>query len=229
MKKKATIFILLMLLLTGCTNLSSNNLDSLLPVLLDRNSKLQNVVFDGYKYYVPKGLKFITKDEYNATFMDSNNNTYYFYADVVSYYNKEKLDYKEKKDIYYSKKLAYKKKEGYLEIRKFDNQQHYFIEYMYNYGKVEAIVKEKDITEAVTNMSNLLTSLKFNRMILETLIGNKVLNYKEETYNVMTPKGEKANTESYLDYEEKYGTYDGYTPKDTDEDEIKIEEEDTNK
>ena len=48
--------------------------------------------------------------------------------------------------------------------------------------------------------------------------------YKEETYNVMKPKGNEKTKESYLDYEEKYGTYEGYTEKNTDEDKIDIEE-----
>ena len=95
---------------------------------------------------------------------------------------------------------------------------------MYNYGKIEAYVKKDNIQEVFIQTSSILSSLQFNRTILETIIGNKVLNYREETYDVMKPKG-NVTTESYLDYEEKYGTYEGYSPRENDEDEIKIEED----
>ena len=99
-----------------------------------------------------------------------------------------------------------------------------FIEFMNNYGKIEAIVKEDEIKEVLPYMSSILTSISYNRVVLDTLIGKKILSYKEETYNVMKPKGNNATKESYLDYEEKYGTYEGYTEKNTDEDKIDIEE-----
>ena len=91
-------------------------------------------------------------------------------------------------------------------------------------GKIEAIVKEYEIKEVLPYMSSILTSISYKRVVLDTLIGKKILSYKEETYNVMKPKGNEKTKESYLDYEEKYGTYEGYTEKNTDEDKIDIEE-----
>lgn len=224
MKKKVSMLLLLLLLMSGCTKLNNYSLDSLLPIVLNEKNSKYNVVFEGYKYYVPKGLRLQSKEEYNAVFLSEENETYYFYIDVISFYNQEQLSYKENKKAYYSKKLEYQNHDGYLEIEKVAESDSYFIEFMYNYGKVEAYVKEKNINNAITQMSSLLTSLQFNRTVLETLVGNKVLNYKETTYNVMKPKGKTGNTETYLDYEEKYGIYEGYTPKDTDEDEIEIED-----
>ena len=95
---------------------------------------------------------------------------------------------------------------------------------MYNYGKIEAYVKEKNIEDVLIQASSILSSLQFNRTVLETIIGNRVLDYEEETYDVMKPKGEVV-AESYLDYEEKYGTYEGYTRRETDEDQIEILED----
>ena len=224
MKKKILFLSLLCFVVTGCSNLSNKSIDELLPILLKSNTKHCNVIFDGYKYYIPKGIKFVTKDDYNAVLLDENNRSYYFYSDVIRYYNKEKLDYKINKNAYYSKKLNYNGKDGYLEITKLDKEDSYFIEFMYNYGKIEAIVKEDEIKEVLPYMSSILTSISYNRIVLDTLIGKKILSYKEETYNVMKPKGNNATKESYLDYEEKYGTYEGYTEKNTDEDEIDIEE-----
>ena len=158
MKKKILFLSLLCFVVTGCSNLSNKSIDELLPILLKSNTKHCNVIFDGYKYYIPKGIKFVTKDDYNAVLLDENNRSYYFYSDVIRYYNKEKLDYKINKNAYYSKKLNYNGKDGYLEITKLDKEDSYFIEFMYNYGKIEAIVKEDEIKEVLPYMSSILTS-----------------------------------------------------------------------
>ena len=224
MKKKLLILTLSILTLTGCTNLTNANLDKITNTMLSSKTNLTNNVFDGYKYYVPRGLRMVMKNDYNASFLDEYNNTYYLYIDIISYYNNEKLDYNINKDAYFSKELDYNKKEGYLEITKVKDSNYYFIEYMYNYGKIEAFVKENEIKSAIINMSSVLSSLQFNRTVLETLIGNKVLDYKEDTYDVMKPKGSTATKDTYLEYEEKYGVYEGYGDNNTEEDKIEIEE-----
>ena len=224
MKKKIILLIIAVLTLTGCTNLTNMSIDEVVDVMLESNTNLSNNVFEGYEYYIPKGLKLLEKDEYNAILKDEYNNTYYFYIDVVSYYNKEEADYKVNKKAYFSKELNYNKKKGYLEITKIEDTDRYFIEYMYNYGKIEAFVKENEIKSAIINMSSVLSSLQFNRTVLETLIGNKVLDYKEDTYDVMKPKGSTATKDTYLEYEEKYGVYEGYGDNNTEEDKIEIEE-----
>ena len=224
MKKKLLILTIILLTLTGCTNLNTLDLDSLTDTLLSKDVNLTNNVFDGYKYYVPKGLKLVAKEEDNAVLKDGCNNAYYFYIDVISYYNKEKVEYKENNNAYFSKELDFNNKQGYLEITKVENTDVYFIEYMYNYGKIEAFVKENEIKSAIINMSNILSSLKFNRTVLETLIGNKVLDYKEDTYDVMKPKGSTATKDTYLEYEEKYGVYEGYGDNNDEDNKIEIEE-----
>ena len=223
MKKKLLILTLSILALTGCTNLSNASLDEITNTMLSSKTNLANTVFDGYKYYVPRGLRLVMKNDYNASFLDEYNNTYYLYIDIVSYYNKEKLDYNTNKNAYFSKELNYNNKEGYLEITKVKDSNYYFIEYMYNYGKIEAFVKEKELNSAIINMSSVLSSLKFNRTILETIVGNKVLNYKEDTFDVMKPKGSTATKDTYLEYEEKYGIYEGYGDN-KEEDKNEIEE-----
>ena len=224
MKKKIFILLIAILTLTGCTNLTNMSIDEVVDVMLENDTNLSNNVFEGYKYYIPKGLKLLEKDEYNASLKDEYNNTYYFYIDVVSYYNKEEIDYEVNKKAYFSKELNYNKKKGYLEITKIEDTDRYFIEYMYNYGKIEAFVKENEIKSAIINMSSILKSLEFNRTVLESLIGNNVLNYKEDTYDVMKPKGSTATKDTYLEYEERYGIYEGYGNNNTSEDRIEIEE-----
>ena len=99
MKKKLLILTLSILALTGCTNLSNASLDEITNTMLSSKSSLANTVFDGYKYYVPRGLRLVMKNDYNASFLDEYNNTYYLYIDIISYYNKEKLDYKDRKSV----------------------------------------------------------------------------------------------------------------------------------
>lgn len=224
MKKKIFLLIISILTLTGCTNLTNMSTDEVVDVMLKNATNLSNNVFDGYKYYIPKGLRLLEKDEYNASFKDEYNNTYYFYIDVVSFYNKEEAEYKVNNKAYFSKELDYNNKKGYLEITKIEDTDRYFIEYMYNYGKIEAFVKENEIKSAIINMSSVLKSLEFNRTVLESLIGNNVLDYKEDTYDVMKPKGSTATKDTYLEYEEKYGIYEGYGNNNTSEDRIEIEE-----
>lgn len=224
MKKKIILLIISILTLTGCTNLTNMSTDEVVDVMLKNDTNLSNNVFDGYKYYIPKGLKLLEKDEYNASLKDEYNNTYYFYIDVISYYNKEEVEYKVNNKAYFSKELDYNDKKGYLEITKIEDTDAYFIEYMYNYGKIEAFVKENEIKSAIINMSSVLKSLEFNRTVLESLIGNNVLDYKEDTYDVMKPKGSTATKDTYLEYEEKYGIYEGYGDNNTSEDRIEIEE-----
>lgn len=223
MKKKLLILTLVILTITGCTNLSNTSLDEITNTMLSSKINLANTVFDGYKYYVPRGLRLIMKNDYNASLLDEYNNTYYLYIDIISYYNNEKLDYNTDKNAYFSKKLNYNNKDGYLEITKIKDSNYYFIEYMYNYGKIESFVKEKELNSAIINMSSILASLTFNRTVLETIVGNKVLNYKEDTYDVMKPKGSTATKDTYLEYEEKYGVYEGYGNNKA-EDKIEIEE-----
>ncbi len=221
MKKKILLIILFLFMITGCTTLNDKSIDQLLPILLSSDNELSNVVFDGYKYYVPNGIRFVSKDDYNAQLLDDKNNNYYFYIDVVSYYNEVEGSYEENEDAYYSKALDYNGKKGYLEITEIGSDGYYFVEFMYNYGKIEAYLQEKDINNALIYMSNILTSLQFNRNVLESIIGDNVLNYREETYNVMEPVGGSTN-QSYLDYVEQYDNYEGYTPRE--EEEIEIDE-----
>lgn len=222
--KKKLLLLISIFTLTGCTNLTNQSIDEIVDTMLENDINLSNNVFDGYKYYIPRGLRLDSKDDYNAVLKDEYNNTYYFYIDVISYYNEEDMDFTINKDAYFSKELNYNDNKGYLEITKMENSNKYFIEYMYNYGKMEAFVEENEIDCAIINMSSVLSSLDFNRTVLETLIGNNVLNYREDTYDVMRPKGSTATKDTYLEYQEKYGVYEGYGDNNRREDTIEIEE-----
>ena len=116
-------------------------------------------------------------------------------------------------NLEYSKLLNYNGKTGYLEIKKQEDKYH--ILYEYNYAKIEAVVKESLINETIMNMSYILSSIQYNDVVINSLVGENVLEFKEEKYEVEKPK---ENENTFLDY---VNTYDKYTGKD------KIEDTDT--
>ncbi|MBR3211325.1 MAG: hypothetical protein IKF71_05270 [Bacilli bacterium] len=196
MKKIIVLLSVTVLLLTGCSvyRLDSKDFEKNVDYLLSKNSKLYNVYYDGYKYYLPKGISFVSKDEYNALLMDQNQNEYYLYVDAISYYHKVKNDYEVNESSYYSDYIDYRHKNGYLQIDKDEGK--YFIQFVYNYVKIEAYVPEEDLVDSITNMCYILRSVKFNDSVLSSLIGENVLNYQEEDYNLFKADSSK---ESYMD------------------------------
>ena len=182
--KRLIVLLSIVLLLTGCSFkvLNNNNLSYNMKYLLNEKVKLYNVYFEGYKYYLPKGMRSIHKDDYNAVLKDKDNNKYYLYVDAISYYHKVKNDYEINEKSHYSKVLNYNKKTGYIQIDKVDSK--YFVQMVFNYVKMEAYVLPKDLTNVVDNMCIISRSVKFNDKVLESLIGENILDYKEEEYSL---------------------------------------------
>ena len=201
MNKKKLIILLsiVVLLITGCSvHKLDNNLGSNIKYLLSHKSNIHNVNLDGYKYYVPKGIKFLSKEEYNSVLLDKYDNKYYLFVDVVAYYHKKQIDYKINNNSHYSKVLNFNGKKGYIQIDELKNT--YFVQYMYNYSKIEAYVKKENLNDAIIEMSYILRSVEFNKHVLESLIGNNILSYKEENYSLF----DKKSSETFLDVVEKY-------------------------
>jgi hypothetical protein len=61
------------------------------------------------------------------------------------------------------------------------------------------------LESAIKNSIKLLSSIEYNDVVLETMIGEKVLSYEEEVYNFFESKREDGN---FLDYIEEYDSYD---------------------
>lgn len=219
-KTKIILLILIVfMLVTGCSVTTLNdNFEHNIDVILSDKNNAYNVNFEGYKYYVPRGLYFIDKNEYNAILRDNKNNKYYLYVDAVSYYHKEKNKYKVDKSAYYSKKLNYNNKTGYIQIDEVDYK--YLVQYMYNYSKMECYVEKKDLVKSIDNMSYLLRSIKFNRNVLNSIIGENGLSYKEERYSLFKDDNSK---EDFLDV--VYKNEDKAYKEAVDEDKIKLEDE----
>lgn len=214
MKRLVVLLSIFCLLITGCTNFNRMDVDEIIDQVIKKENKLKNVNFEGYSYYVPRTLKLMNKNDYNAYLRDRYNNHYYLYVDVVSKYHKIKEKYKVDKNSFYSRSITSKKKFGYLEIQ--EENDYYFIEAMYNYMKIEAYVTKESFKDALTDISLILSSVKYNDSVLDTLVGENKLNYKEESYNIFKTKKDSSD---FLDYVKEYDYKEA-----KDEDSIEIEE-----
>lgn len=202
MKKIIVLLSICILFLTGCqiVKLDSSSIDKNIDMLLSKKVSNYNVYYEGYKYYLPKGLTFLDKEDYNAVLKDNNNNKYYLYVDVISYYHKIENDYEENKNSYYSKKIEYNKKDGYLQVDEVDSK--YFIQYVFHYAKMEAYVDKEDLISSLQYMSSILRSVKYNNKVLRSIIGEKVLDYKEENYTLFKADSSKENFLDVVEREE---------------------------
>lgn len=198
--KKLIIISLLAFLFTGCTvvRIATDNINTIVDVVLSKNNTLYNTVGKGYKYYKPRGVTYIDSSEYNEK-LYSNESYYYLYVDINSYFYKKELEYIEDKNAYYSKRIDINDKKGYLEINK--NGDNYLIEFFYNYAKIEALVKENQINDVVLNASYILSTIKYNSNVIKLVLNEDYFTNKEVVYDIFTPKKE---TSDFLEYDTNY-------------------------
>jgi len=204
--KKIILFLFIILFVTGCSiqRIDMNDKDIIVDTILSKDIKLYNRISKGYKYYLPKGVKILNYNEYNEKLF-SNNNIYYLYVDIVSYYYKTDFNYSKNINSYYYRDLN---KKGYIDIIKSSDDK-YFISYMYNYAKMESIVSYEQINDTIKDMTYILSSIKYNNLIIDSFIGENILNYSEEKYKIEKPK---ENDQTFLDY---VNTYDNYEDSNT--------------
>ncbi|MDD3241472.1 MAG: hypothetical protein PHQ64_01655 [Bacilli bacterium] len=218
--KKIMVLLFAVFFITGCQIVRTDNLsiDEITNKVLNEKIKMNNMSLEGYKYYLPKGISLKSKTDRNSI-LYYNKSKIYLYVDIISYYNKVDNTYSTNEKGFYSKEIKIGNKKGYLEINKVYNK--YFIEFMYNFAKIEAYVEYEDINNIVLNSAIILNSIKYNELIIGSLIGSNNLNYNEEVYDIFTSKRETGN---FLDYVEQYGTYEDTSGELPDENSIEIEE-----
>ena len=203
--KKIILVLALIILFTGCDmkNITDKDIENVIDETLKLDIKGTNNNFKGYKYYIPRGLSLQNKKGNNYVLL-SDGDYYYLYVDIVSYFHKKEIETTFDEDLYFSKKISYNDINGYIKISKPKNKV-YFVEIVYNYSKIETYVKEQNLESAIRNSIKLLSSIEYNDVILDTMIGEKVLSYEEEVYNFFESKREDGN---FLDYIEEYDVYD---------------------
>lgn len=207
MKKKIKVLILFMVILftfSGCSIEKINDYDyeTMMDKILSMNVDTYNKIGKGYKYYAPKGVVLIDSNQDNDVLIKENI-TYYLYVDVIRYYYKSKMEYKEKSNAYFSKAIDYKGKKGYIEITKSKNKLYVVMEY--NYAKIESYVEEKNLKSAIIDMSYILTSMNFNDALLKKMYESGNLTSKDEAYKLFDNKEKEGN---FLEYIKEYDKYD---------------------
>lgn len=185
---KRILAVLLIFLVCGCTvvRIDTDNIDTIVDVVLSKDNTLYNRIGRGYKYYVPRGVTYIDTDDLNDK-LYSNGNYYYLYIDAISYYNGTEVDYEENSNVYYSRKISSDEGfnwSGYLEIEKVDDL--YYIQFVYNYAKIETVVPKRDLNDAILNSAYILSTIQFNRDVIQLMLDDEYFTNREEKYEAFT-------------------------------------------
>lgn len=197
---KKIMLILLMLLVTGCTvvRIDTNNIDTIIDVVLSKENTLYNHVGKGFKYFCPGGVAYITTNEYNEK-LYSDGNYYFLYVDIISYYYKKEFNYEPKKDIYYSRIISINDKDGYVEITEKDGL--YLIKFYYNYATFEALVQKDDINKVILDATYILSTIKYNGNVIKVVMNEDYFNNKEEILEEFKPKDGEGTKLKFEDSE----------------------------
>lgn len=218
--KKGLLILLILVILSGCSISRIDNYDNdkIINKVLSFDIKMLNKVGNGYKYYTPKGVVRIDSNSYNET-LKRKDTLYYLYVDVVSYYYKNKIEYKENKKSYYSYIINDKNNKGYVEVSEKNNKL--YVKMSYNYAKIETYTNKQNLKQTLSDISYVLSSIKFNDSLLKNMYESGDLSSKEEVYKLFENKGKEGN---FLEYIKEYDKYDGeQKDSQTKEEELKIE------
>ena len=188
---KKIILILAVIILTGCTSIDNVSYDEIISEIVRSKYEIYNDNRSGYKNYTPSNISSNDTIDYNEI-LEDDSYRYYFYVDVVSYYNRVIESYEVDNNAFYSKAINYQDKFGYIEINEVSNNK-YLLEIMYNYAKIEVIVDKYDLPKAISNSLIILSSVKYNSEILETIVGENILTSKEIEFNIFETKKTESN------------------------------------
>ena len=199
---KICILLIMILAITGCVNIKKTKYEIIINETINSRVKIYNIYKNGYKLYLPHGLYVDDSNEYNEI-IRSNKYKYYLYIDVTSYLNKKNNSYSINNNANYSILINSGDKNGYLEIN--EKKGKYLVEIMYNYAKIEVMVDEEDLNEAITNAMIVLTSVHYNDSVLKNLAVETTLNYKDENVDIFKSKSNGGSEKSnFLEYVEEY-------------------------
>lgn len=211
--KKYICLTLIVFLLVGCTikKVEEDSFDSIINTVLYNDISLNNVSFEGFKFYLPRGVVVDSKNEYNLEIKDQNNK-YFLYVDIVAYYYNTKVEHDVDINIFYSKNLNYKNNEGYIDVSIVDDK--YFLEVMYNYAKIEAYVESEYLYDTFLNICYILSTIDFNDSTINYKLSNQEFETTLEEFDIFTSKKDKDN---FLEYIEEFDKYESSnTTKDED-------------
>ena len=210
--KRILILLLSIGLVTGCTAIDDLSIESIINDSLSSKYDLHNQVNSGFKFYLPRGLKIVKKDELNVI-ITSKYYDYYLYVDLVSYYNKKNGDYKRDETLFYSELLDYDKKKGIVNIKEVD-VENVILDVTFNYANIQVKVKKDDINKALMNVMAIVGNITYQDDVIKSLLDDDVLSSSDELINVFDT--DKSDTQ-VLDVDD---TYTGNEEEDYDPDVI---------
>lgn len=195
-KKKLMFFLVLVLLLTGCTRIT-NNLDEVVNAVMANDKTSVNTVSTGYELFIPIGVRQETDSEYNQKLKIKDRNVY-LYVDTISYYYKNSLNYKNTEDYsYYYKKLQLDDKVGYVGVNKID-EDNYFCEIVYNYSKIEFYSDLEDLPVIMANSLIIQKSIKYNDNLIKMELDDATNDGRDIKYELDKPKDSESTFSQYL-------------------------------
>ena len=121
-------------------------------------------------------------------------------VDIISYYYKNKMSSNHELDDYEYYTFENKDTNGYLRIRK--NNDNFFVELCYNYAIIEVEVKESELRYAISRGIMILNSIKYNDSVIEKYINDNDLESSETVYKIPEPENNEAK--NVLEYIEEY-------------------------
>lgn len=198
--KKFFIIMFFSLFLIGCTMVEDMSYQDIINIF-NNVPKKANVSRRGYKYYLPNGMESINRGDYYEV-LKSKKSYYYLYVDMISYINKLENQYEIDNKANYSDLIKIGDKYGYLEINLLENEK-YLIEIMYNYAKIEVMVNEDSINEALCYSVNILNSIEYNNSVINSLLSDDTLNYTEEEFNLFETGVDNSNKLEYIEQTEE--------------------------
>ena len=203
--KKIIFLLLFLVFITGCTvkNINDEDINSLIDSAINEENRDFIEIYNGYKFKIPQGMKTVGKSDYNLKLL-YDGDYYYLYIDIIGKYHKKQSAYYVKDSSYFSRKIKYNNLTGYIEINKTEEDK-YLVKAEYNYAKIETVLTEDKLKTGVYNIVKILSSIEYNDLIIETMVGENALDYKEEEYNFFDSKREEGY---FMDYIDEYNEYD---------------------
>ena len=194
--KKLYIFVLLLVLTTGCTRIDNNNdYKSLVDSNLTEKKYKVNTATTGYKFYLPKGVRLEKSLNFNQVF-DLLDTKMYMYVDIVSYYYKNKTNNTSDKTKYNYYFENIENKNGYLGINEEDNK--YFVKIVIDYASIEAYTTKNNLQALISYATLILNNVDYNDKLIEKYINDEKISSNDILYNIEKPENSESKFNQYL-------------------------------
>ena len=203
MKIKKILIVLFLFILCGCKGENINNLsvEEIINSSIENPVNITNTNAIGYKYYLPNDFTLTKDDGYNNMLL-SDNTYYYLNIDVISYYYNQVISTEHKLDDYLYYEFGTNETKGFLRITK--SKSKFLVELCYNYAIIEAEVENYNIRYAVSRGMSILTSIKYNDLVIDKYISDGNSDGIDSAYNIPGPAVKKdKNVLEYIEEDEE--------------------------